>query len=457
MFKLKSIKTLITLCGAAVIWTSCQKETSNSHEQPTTTTTENKSGVAPDNPNRENNVSVIMSTEFAEQAGIAGRRGGKDFDRDGIPDSHDACITQKETYNGYQDQDGCPDTVPGPVDTDNDGIADANDACPTQAETMNGYLDTDGCPDTVPGATDTDHDGIPDQNDACPTQPETANGYQDQDGCPDTVPAPTDTDQDGIPDQNDGCPTQPETVNGYLDTDGCPDTPPSTPDTTIITPPPGSLPSSHTIYMPPVGNQGSEGSCVSWAVSYARSADQFFRTGASSYNQSTNITSPEFLFNQTKLDASCGSSAMMTALDFLKNSGICTWQSMPYSSSNGCSLLPNSQQSSEALQYRIASYSKVYTSDITALKQLLAANRPLLTSFSIDGNFRYAQPGYIWSSFSGSAAALHAVAIVGYDDSKNAIKIINSWGTGWADQGYLWIDYNFFKTNLASFVYVMNY
>jgi hypothetical protein len=35
-----------------------------------------------------------------------------DSDGDGIVDSKDQCPTQPETYNGYQDADGCPDTAP---------------------------------------------------------------------------------------------------------------------------------------------------------------------------------------------------------------------------------------------------------------------------------------------------------------------------------------------------------
>jgi len=37
------------------------------------------------------------------------RRGRADRDHDRIPDSRDACPDEPETYNGYQDADGCPD------------------------------------------------------------------------------------------------------------------------------------------------------------------------------------------------------------------------------------------------------------------------------------------------------------------------------------------------------------
>jgi len=79
-----------------------------------------------------------------------------DLDGDGIPDSIDQCDFQPERFNGFQDEDGCPDDDPvgfiQPIfpDTDGDGILDIDDLCPTQGEIFNGIEDTDGCPD---GAT----------------------------------------------------------------------------------------------------------------------------------------------------------------------------------------------------------------------------------------------------------------------------------------------------------------
>jgi hypothetical protein len=34
-----------------------------------------------------------------------------DNDKDGIPDSLDKCPIEPEVFNGYMDEDGCPDTV----------------------------------------------------------------------------------------------------------------------------------------------------------------------------------------------------------------------------------------------------------------------------------------------------------------------------------------------------------
>ena len=94
-----------------------------------------------------------------------------DRDQDGILDSVDACPDSPETMNEYQDDDGCPDEkpvepiptptptpapeptptpTPTPVaDQDSDGILDKDDKCPKEAEVLNGYNDEDGCPDSV--------------------------------------------------------------------------------------------------------------------------------------------------------------------------------------------------------------------------------------------------------------------------------------------------------------------
>ena len=49
----------------------------------------------------------------------------------------------------------------------------------------------------------------------------------------------------------------------------------------------------------------------------------------------------------------------------------------------------------------------------------------------------------------------HAVVAVGYDDnkvvgkSKGAIRIRNSWGLNWGEQGYGWLPYTYIEAGLA--------
>jgi outer membrane protein OmpA-like peptidoglycan-associated protein len=68
-----------------------------------------------------------------------------DTDGDGLLDDVDACVTEPEDLDGFQDTDGCPDP-----DNDGDGFLDPDDKCPDVAEIMNGYEDDDGCADDPP-------------------------------------------------------------------------------------------------------------------------------------------------------------------------------------------------------------------------------------------------------------------------------------------------------------------
>jgi len=134
-----------------------------------------------------------------------------DNDQDRILDELDNCPNDPETYNGFKDEDGCPDGVVR--DRDGDGIPDDVDRCPDQPEDFDKFEDEDGCPDL-----DNDKDGILDKVDLCPNDPEDFDGFEDKDGCPDP-----DNDRDRIPDNLDKCPNDPETYNGFEDEDGCPD------------------------------------------------------------------------------------------------------------------------------------------------------------------------------------------------------------------------------------------
>ncbi len=127
-----------------------------------------------------------------------------DRDGDGVLDPDDQCPDDPEDFDGYEDEDGCPEDQ----DSDGDGITDRNDACPIEPEDVDSYQDEDGCPEP-----DNDLDGIVDSADRCPLEPEDMDGFQDADGCPDL-----DNDSDTIQDATDRCPNEP----GPPDEQGCP-------------------------------------------------------------------------------------------------------------------------------------------------------------------------------------------------------------------------------------------
>ncbi len=149
-------------------------------------------------------ISCILGFSFAVSPVDVFSLRDLDYDRDGIPDEIDECPLRSEVYNHFEDEDGCPDSIPEKVstkfqfpDTDGDGIEDRLDKCVDIPENINGYLDHDGCPEIIPktaeSAKDSDSDTILDSIDECPLEPEIFNDFKDGDGCPDSTEPVSDT------------------------------------------------------------------------------------------------------------------------------------------------------------------------------------------------------------------------------------------------------------------------
>ncbi len=208
------------------------------------------------------------------------------------------------------------------------------------------------------------------------------------------------------------------------------------------------------LVVPPVGNQGGEGSCVAWGTTYAGRSIMWHKTHVAAYSYSVNIFSPEYVYNQIKVSSSCLSGAYVTTgLNLLKSQGACRWSLMPYTDVS-CSTLPTTAQKADAALYKIASYSTVTRSQ-SAIKTQLNAGKPVIVAGPVNSAYQYLANGAVLSTFSGSSLGGHCYCVVGYDDTKGAFKFMNSWGTGWASYGFGWIKYGY-ETTWWQEAYVIN-
>jgi len=80
-----------------------------------------------------------LSADYLIARSLGTSAGRSDRDHDHVADDADECPDQSGSTVAH----GCPDR-------DGDGIADARDKCPDRPETFNGYQDDDGCPDVAP-------------------------------------------------------------------------------------------------------------------------------------------------------------------------------------------------------------------------------------------------------------------------------------------------------------------
>ncbi len=207
--------------------------------------------------------------------------------------------------------------------------------------------------------------------------------------------------------------------------------------------------------MPPVRSQGTQGSCVAWATTYYLKSYQEKIQHEYEYLTYNEIMSPAFVYNQIKIIDCMSGSCIPNALDLLKDVGCLSWQDFPYSPTT-CSTLPNESQLESANVNKIGDWYKIevpidvivdenYTL-INIIKTLISQENPLILSVTMNRlDFQYVDDIYIANNSTDITGSGHAMVIVGYDDEKNAFKVVNSWGTSWGNEGYAYINYNFFK------------
>jgi len=203
----------------------------------------------------------------------------------------------------------------------------------------------------------------------------------------------------------------------------------------------GTLPVSVDLSadFPAVGDQGHQGSCVAWAVGYALKGFQEHEERSWSYASKDHLFSPAFIFNHFKKGKCSGGLYVSEALDFVASNGIAPLSLMPYSASE-CSASPSEEAKTSAREFRVHSVKRV-PKDIVEIKGLVEARSPIVVGLSIDSSFDYLKGQQIWYGPTSGATSGHAMVVVGYDDAKQAVRLYNSWGKSWGDNGLGWVSY----------------
>lgn len=211
-------------------------------------------------------------------------------------------------------------------------------------------------------------------------------------------------------------------------------------------------------YAPSRKNQGEQGSCTGWAVSYA--ARTILEAQATGKSPNEIAFSPSYLFNQ-KTDSKCEGAYPVDLLEALKKQGNLQYSEFPYDESS-CRKKPTSDQKEKAKEFRIDGYQRLteenqkYETDLNSIKDYLSQGSPVVVSMEVGGSF-LKHSGTVWIPTQSDYLSLkkykktydegdwggHAMTAIGYDDQKEggAIEIMNSWGERWGKQGTFWLRY----------------
>ncbi len=195
---------------------------------------------------------------------------------------------------------------------------------------------------------------------------------------------------------------------------------------------------------PPVGEQQMN-DCTAWSVAalkgYLEALDQNWKPDHPSRQFST-----AFIYNQLNEGKDHGSSPI-AASQLLIEKGAALLSHMPYLAGN-YTQQPDQPVFNSAARFRNSGHQLLGSgSDI---RKALQQNQPVLigarltppffsgrfTSYSVrmhDEGMKIRRPD--------QPHALHAMVIVGYDDTRGAFLVRNSWGTQWGNRGYCWVDY----------------
>lgn len=193
-------------------------------------------------------------------------------------------------------------------------------------------------------------------------------------------------------------------------------------------------------WVSPMLDQGNCGSCVSFAAIGVMETQYRINSGLS--NLALRLSTQQLF--------ACGGGGCdwgwtpSSAANYLQRNGVTTEACFPYSSgatgkdvacNSGCAD-PNRYN----LKLTSSSMPTRYSKDLNALKTALQKG-PLVTTLTVYSDFMAYASG-VYKHTTGKSEGGHAVSIVGYDDSKRALLIRNSWGEGWGENGFGWVSYD---------------
>jgi hypothetical protein len=214
--------------------------------------------------------------------------------------------------------------------------------------------------------------------------------------------------------------------------------------------------------MPLPGNQGPLGSCTAWSTAYAARSYYSSTFEGRDIRDPRNIPSPNFVYHLARSTGPgkeaptnvCPGTSFTQIVDVLKN-GALSLAEFPYATD--CIPPPSRQVVAKAFDFRVQGYRKIDVTKLDDVKGQLARSSPVLFSLATRiaggpttaihahrGSENFNDQSMDIRVKDGKKYGWHAMVLVGYDDRRQAFRLLNSWGQKWGDGGYAWISYDTF-------------
>ena len=257
-----------------------------------------------------------------------------------------------------------------------------------------------------------------------------------------------------------------------------------------LLPLPASVDNSVLKYFPPISSQASQGSCSAFSTVYyqathntALARDFDAKNGGDALHGS-----PKWVYNMANNGADAGS-YISECMKIMRDHGVTTWAAWPYDVPSGSPLRylawnTNSNVWRHAINLRMSNYYRItyihWKDRLEDIKAVLANGYAIgfqsYSPWNYDGWVKKAvgnDPSTTADdSFVGEDISIctvkkdwgHAMTVIGYNDhiwcdinangtvdsgEKGALKIANSWGSYWSNNGFAWVAYDALSNHTA--------
>jgi hypothetical protein len=204
-------------------------------------------------------------------------------------------------------------------------------------------------------------------------------------------------------------------------------------------------------FVPKIGNQEGYSTCVGWSSAYY--ARTILEARVQNNLDSVSITqgtfSPVFTYLNSNVedDYNCQGGAFIgKAMELMVEKGV------PYYRDFNVMCETNIPESlyKDAKKFRIKDFTRIFGSDesqgfkVDGVKRSLLNGNPVVIGFMVDNSFQNSKNVYVPDDLGTTGG--HAMCVVGFDDDKygGSFEIVNSWGPGWGNKGFIWIRYSDF-------------
>jgi C1A family cysteine protease len=183
-----------------------------------------------------------------------------------------------------------------------------------------------------------------------------------------------------------------------------------------------------------VRDQGPEGGVVGFALAYCM--EYYIKKDL----DKKIILSPRYIYNMTRqmentLDFDAGA-LIKDAIKLASTQGVVTEKVWPYKAGELSKKPPEGIDKEP--HFFIKGYARLKSAD--ELKKALIAYGPAIIGVTVYQSFMAENDGHIkMPAPTDTIIGGHAICIVGYNDSNQKFKFINSWGRNWGDKGYGYI------------------